>query len=169
MAGSEGKSLWQEWRREVTCPGRDAAFFMPLRRTGTRSCKQPGPRLCSAPLRKGCTLRCVRGTPALVPPYVIPPSTTSSMPVTYLDSSDARYSAAFATSQASPMCPSAPAHRGAPHRLDIALGIARRRPAECSTIGVFIRPGRMQFTRIWLRANSTAVVAYLVHRRLEAP
>src|SRR5207244_11064682 len=36
---------------------------------------------------------------------VTPPSTTSSMPVTYFDSSDARYSAALATSQASPMCP----------------------------------------------------------------
>src|ERR1700730_14097634 len=36
---------------------------------------------------------------------VIPPSTTSSMPVTYFDSSEARNSAALATSQASPMCP----------------------------------------------------------------
>ena len=36
---------------------------------------------------------------------VIPPSTTSSIPVTYLDSSDARNSAALATSQASPMWP----------------------------------------------------------------
>ncbi len=36
---------------------------------------------------------------------VIPPSTTNSIPVTYLDSSDARYSAALATSQASPIWP----------------------------------------------------------------
>jgi len=36
---------------------------------------------------------------------VIPPSTTSSMPVTYFDSSEARNSAALATSQASPICP----------------------------------------------------------------
>ena len=36
---------------------------------------------------------------------VMPPSTTSSIPVTYFDSSDARNSAALATSQASPMCP----------------------------------------------------------------
>jgi hypothetical protein len=36
-----------------SCPGRDAAFFMPLRRTGTPVLKSsPGPRLCSAPLRK---------------------------------------------------------------------------------------------------------------------
>src|ERR1700730_9042247 len=36
---------------------------------------------------------------------VTPPSTTSSSPVTYLDSSEARNSAALATSQASPICP----------------------------------------------------------------
>ena len=36
---------------------------------------------------------------------VIPPSTTSSIPVTYFNSSDARNSAALATSQASPMWP----------------------------------------------------------------
>ena len=39
----------------ISCPGRDAAFFMPLRRTGTpviSSRKQAGPRLCSAPLRE---------------------------------------------------------------------------------------------------------------------
>jgi len=40
---------------------------MPLRRTGTpvsltHTNKQPGPRLCSAPLRKSYALRCVRGT-----------------------------------------------------------------------------------------------------------
>src|SRR3954470_2591455 len=37
---------------------------MPLRRTGTPvTCAQkPGPRLCSAPLRKSYALRCVRGT-----------------------------------------------------------------------------------------------------------
>ena len=35
------------------CPGRDAAFFMPLRRTGTPvAVKKAGPRLCSAPLRE---------------------------------------------------------------------------------------------------------------------
>ena len=36
---------------------------------------------------------------------VSPPSTTSSVPVMYLASSEARKSAAYATSQASPMCP----------------------------------------------------------------
>ncbi len=36
---------------------------------------------------------------------VIPPSTMSSMPVMYFNSSDARNSAALATSHASPMCP----------------------------------------------------------------
>src|SRR5262249_43158470 len=36
---------------------------------------------------------------------VMPPSTTSSIPVTYLDSSEARNSAALATSQASPIWP----------------------------------------------------------------
>jgi hypothetical protein len=47
-----------------TCPGRGAAFFMPLRRAGTQLTYfvQPGPRLCSAPLRKSYALRCVRGT-----------------------------------------------------------------------------------------------------------
>src|SRR6185295_16620478 len=38
---------------KVTCPGRDAAFFMPLRRTGTPvGVRKAGPRLCSAPLRE---------------------------------------------------------------------------------------------------------------------
>ena len=50
------------------CPGRDAARSpceVPLRRTGTTvasSPKRPGLRLCSAPLRKCCALRCIRGT-----------------------------------------------------------------------------------------------------------
>src|SRR4051794_18253471 len=37
---------------------------MPLRRAGTpvSSLRIPGPRLCSAPLRKSYALRCVRGT-----------------------------------------------------------------------------------------------------------
>src|SRR5213592_3896223 len=37
--------------------------------------------------------------------HVIPPSTTSSIPVTYFASSEARNSAALATSKASPMWP----------------------------------------------------------------
>jgi hypothetical protein len=59
----------------TTCPGRDAARSSCealLRRTGTPgsfnrkqisfTASKPGPRLCSAPLRKGYALRCVRGT-----------------------------------------------------------------------------------------------------------
>jgi hypothetical protein len=47
----------------VPCPGRDAALFALLRRTGTPVLlKKAEPRLCSAPLRKCYALRCVRGT-----------------------------------------------------------------------------------------------------------
>ena len=50
-------------RSRLSCPGRDAAFFTLLRRTGTPvELKKAGPRLCSAPLRKSYALRCVRGT-----------------------------------------------------------------------------------------------------------
>jgi hypothetical protein len=36
-----------------SCPGRGAAFFMPLRRAGTQlALLYHGPRLCSAPLRE---------------------------------------------------------------------------------------------------------------------
>src|SRR4030088_2118411 len=49
-----------------SCPGRGAAFFMPLRRAGTPVKRRiAGPRLCSAPLGKGYALRCVRGTRAV--------------------------------------------------------------------------------------------------------
>ncbi|MEA2889775.1 MAG: hypothetical protein QOI05_568 [Bradyrhizobium sp.] len=87
----------------ASCPGRGAAFFMPLRRarteptTGTRY----GPGR-SAPLRKSCALRCVRGTSYpgslggtgdVLLPAVAPPSIGSVMPVTHRDSSLARYSA----------------------------------------------------------------------------
>jgi hypothetical protein len=48
----------------ISCPGRGAAFFMPLRRAGTVTniALWYGPALCSAPLRKSYALRCVRGT-----------------------------------------------------------------------------------------------------------
>jgi hypothetical protein len=49
----------------LSCPGRAAAFFMPLRRAGTQPLErlqQYGSRLCSAPLRKSFALRCVRDT-----------------------------------------------------------------------------------------------------------
>ena len=46
----------------------------------------------------------------------------------------------------------------APHRLDVARGVARRKAGGVLTIGVFIRPGRMALTRTWFGANSTAVV-----------
>ena len=46
----------------TSCPGRGAAFFMPLRRAGTVPNAGVRPRLCSAPLRKSYALRCVRGT-----------------------------------------------------------------------------------------------------------
>jgi hypothetical protein len=55
-------------RSRISCPGRDAvrsSCEALLRRTGTplsSSRKQAGPQLCSAPLRKGYALRCVRGT-----------------------------------------------------------------------------------------------------------
>jgi hypothetical protein len=47
----------------VSCPGRDAALFALLRRTGIvpSSGVSLWPRLCSAPLRKSYALRCVRG------------------------------------------------------------------------------------------------------------
>src|SRR5437763_1907447 len=67
MIGSgEGVAGFNGWRAAGfpgSCPGRGAALFVPLRRAGTHlPDKQAGPRLCSAPLRKGYALRCVRGT-----------------------------------------------------------------------------------------------------------
>jgi len=59
-----------------------------------------------------------------------------------------------------PCGPSAPARRRArPHRLDITgRGSSPPSPAECCTIGVFIRPGRIAFTLMWSRSELHGVV-----------
>ena len=51
-------------RGEASCPGRDAAFFMPLRRTGTvlRAGVRDGPGSAAHRYAKCYALRCVRGT-----------------------------------------------------------------------------------------------------------
>src|ERR1700760_1954124 len=50
--------------RRHSCPGRGAAFFMPLRRTGTvpNAGVRDGPGSAAHHVTKGGGLRCVRGT-----------------------------------------------------------------------------------------------------------
>jgi len=47
---------------DPSCPGRGAAFFTMHRRAGTQTATPDGPRISSAPRRKGGALRSIRGT-----------------------------------------------------------------------------------------------------------
>src|ERR1700733_13041096 len=77
-----------------------------------------------------------------------PPSTNSSTPVTKLESSDARYNAALATSSGSPMRP-----------IGTVESIRAITSADCRLVsGVLIGPGLKTFDRIWRSLRSAVQV-----------
>src|SRR5580658_10594373 len=78
----------------------------------------------------------------------LPPSTNSSTPVTKLESSDARYSAALATSSGFPMRP-----------MGMVDTIRAITSADCRFVSdVLIGPGLTTFERIWRSLRSVVQV-----------
>ena len=84
-----------------------------------------------------------------------PPSTGSSTPVTNAASSDARYSAALATSQAEPWCPSGTREARADAELGAITPAARA--GRSTAIGVSMSPGMMALERMLKRALLDAI------------
>src|SRR5271169_1794644 len=79
----------------------------------------------------------------------IPPSIAMLIPVIHADSSDARYSAVYATSSGLPPRPS----RGQPLKCRLNLGLESR---ACWVAGVAMGPGEIELQRMPCGAPSNA-------------
>ena len=145
-AGSSGRAQARQKTNEGCAPWRRTPF-----RSGTVRLVQ-GRRLCVSPCARHPALRsprggyCRRGTP----PAFMPPSMTSSLPVTYREASDARYSTPEAISAAWPARAS-----GATSRARSSGSIGAFWPAPVAPVGILPqigvgarRPGRRPHLRL---------------------